>query len=413
LFAGTEFGLFFTVDGGRGWVQLKGNVPTIPFRDLEIQRRENDLVGASFGRGFYILDDYSPLRHVTDDALSEEAILFPVKDTWMYIQAGPLGGSEKGQQGNAYFTAPNPPFGATFTYYLRDAFKSRQRRRWEKEDRQKESGETIQYPSWEDLRAEDREEPSSIMLTIRDETGAVVRRLEGPTGAGFHRVSWDLRYPATRPVSQSPNRRRRSSSGPMVVPGKYTVTLSAQVEGTVTPLGEEQAFQTVPLGTASLPAEDRQELLDFQQRVGRLQRAVLAAEAVTEDTLRRLKLVKKAITETPAADVSLLERARKLELRLLDLQVELSGDETVSSRFEATMPSISQRVQRVIGAQWSSTSAPTTTHRQSFEVASRKFQSTLEGLRSVVERDLKALEDEMESAGAPWTPGRRLPDWKP
>ena len=61
LFAATEFGIYFTGNGGEKWIKLKGGAPTISFRDLAIQRRENDLVGASFGRGFFVLDDYSPL----------------------------------------------------------------------------------------------------------------------------------------------------------------------------------------------------------------------------------------------------------------------------------------------------------------------------------------------------------------
>ena len=86
LFVGTEFGVFCTVDAGERWIKLSGGAPTIPFRDLEIQRRENDLVGATFGRGFYVLDDYSPLRHVSEQALSEnEYLLFPVKKALLYV----------------------------------------------------------------------------------------------------------------------------------------------------------------------------------------------------------------------------------------------------------------------------------------------------------------------------------------
>ncbi|MGM0407245.1 MAG: WD40/YVTN/BNR-like repeat-containing protein, partial [Bacteroidota bacterium] len=79
MFAATEFGIYFTVDGGNKWVKLTGDVPTISFRDLAIQRRENDLVGASFGRSFYIFDDYSSLRYVSEEQLKQEATLFPTR----------------------------------------------------------------------------------------------------------------------------------------------------------------------------------------------------------------------------------------------------------------------------------------------------------------------------------------------
>ena len=72
---GTEFGVFFTRDNGENWTQLKAGIPTIACRDLEIQRRENDLVIASFGRGFYILDDYSPLRNLEPVTLEQEAVI--------------------------------------------------------------------------------------------------------------------------------------------------------------------------------------------------------------------------------------------------------------------------------------------------------------------------------------------------
>ncbi len=84
LFAGTEFGLFFTLDGGNQWIQLKGGLPTTAIRDIAIQKRENDLVVATFGRGFYILDDYSALRNISTEAFQKEALILPVKDALMY-----------------------------------------------------------------------------------------------------------------------------------------------------------------------------------------------------------------------------------------------------------------------------------------------------------------------------------------
>ena len=132
MFAGTEFGVFFTVDGGEEWIRLAGNAPTISFRDLAIQQRENDLVAASFGRGFWILDDYSPLREVSAEALEQDSLLFPVRDAPWYIPSMPLGYWEengKASQGDAYFVAPNSPFGAVFTYYLKDELKTAEARR--------------------------------------------------------------------------------------------------------------------------------------------------------------------------------------------------------------------------------------------------------------------------------------------
>jgi hypothetical protein len=149
-------------------------MPTIAIRDLEIQQRENDLVAASFGRGFLILDDYTPLRHITPEALDEEAVLFPVKKTWMYLQSRPLGWGEKAEQGHGFFTAPNPPFGAVFTYYLRDDLETLKEQRKKVEQEIQTEGGDVRYPSWEELRAEDREEEPAVILTVTDGDGQVV-----------------------------------------------------------------------------------------------------------------------------------------------------------------------------------------------------------------------------------------------
>ena len=199
LFAGTEFGLYFTLDGGRHWMQLNGGMPTIAVRDLAIQQRENDLVAATFGRGFYVLDDYPPLRSLTADALEKDFLSFAVKPAWMYVPSLPLSTPGKAYLGDSYFTAPNPPFGAVFTYYLRDEIKTRRKARLDAEKEKEKKGEDTPYPDWEALRKEDREEEPAILLTVTDEDGGVVRRLTGPVAAGFQRVAWDLRYPARRP----------------------------------------------------------------------------------------------------------------------------------------------------------------------------------------------------------------------
>ena len=137
LAPGTEFGLFFTQDGGDNWRQLKGNFPTISVRDIEIQRRETDLVVGTFGRGIYILDDYSPLRTAAGTVESKDAHLFAVKDPWLYVEGDLWDGREKGSMGAEFFSAPNPPFGAVFTYHLKDGLKTRRERRHEAE---KEAG---------------------------------------------------------------------------------------------------------------------------------------------------------------------------------------------------------------------------------------------------------------------------------
>jgi hypothetical protein len=225
LFAGTEFGVFFTVDGGQNWVKLAGGAPTISFRDLVIQQRENDLVAASFGRGFWILDDYSPLRSVTREQLQNEATLFPVREADWYIPRVPMGDFEvggKSSQGDSFFVAPNPPFGAVFTYYLSEDIRTAKEQRRESEKALEKSGGDTPYPGWEDLRKEEIEESPAIVLTVRDASGEIVRRIEGPIKAGFHRVAWDLRYPVSSPWTPEPaGESYIDIPGPLAAPGTY------------------------------------------------------------------------------------------------------------------------------------------------------------------------------------------------
>jgi len=415
LFAGTEFGLFFTVNGGKQWIRLNGNVPVIPFRDLEIQRRENDLVAATFGRGFYILDDYTPLRFVSEELLEQEAELFPVRKAWMYIPESPLGGRTKGPQGDSFYVAPNPPFGAVFTYYLKEGLKSRKQQRKEAEKKALKDGETIAIPSWDELRREDREEKPTVLLTIRDEEGIVIRRIDGPSGKGFHRVAWDLRHPASTPAvkrdSSSSRGGRRSGSGPMVLPGTYSVCLEKMVDGQSTPLGESRTFEAAPLVSTVLTASDRAALHAFQKKTARLQRAALGVNKAAVEVKDRLAYIKEALRSTPGTHTMLMDRVRSLELRLEQIQIRLTGDAAIRRRKEPTPPAVLSRVQRAVSNQWSSLSGPTQTDRQSFEIASKELEEIVTRLTFLVEHDLAPLEEALEKAGAPWTPGR-IPRWK-
>lgn len=415
LFAGTEFGVFFSIDDGKQWVQLKGGLPTIAVRDIAIQTRENDLVLGTFGRGFYVLDDYTPLRQVGEASLKQEATLFPVKKAWMYIEATPLSLPGKAFLGDDFYTAPNPPFGAVFTYYLSEAYKTRKAQRQEKQAEIDQAGGNHSYPTWEVLRAEMREEDPAMILTVRDEEGSVVRRLTGPAGAGFHRIAWDLRYAAADPTSLAPvdesNPFASQPLGPLAMPGSYTVSLEKRVDGVVMPLGEPQTFSAEPLGFATLAAEDKAALLAFQKKTARLQRAVMAADRVAGDAQTRIDLIKKALMDTPGADPALAGEARQLENRLKDLLITLSGDPVPSRFSEPSAPGIDSRVFNIVYGHWASTSAPTATHQRDYEIAAEEFAELLPKLRTLVETDLRRIESALEKAGAPWTPGR-FPEWE-
>ena len=428
LFLGTEFGLFATMDGGGSWVRLRGGLPTIAVRDLEIQRRENDLVLATFGRGFYILDDYSPLRTMGavvagavggqgmagaqgaegGQAAAGAAHLFPVKDPWAYIPARPMGGAQKGTMGDAFFTAPNPPFGAVFTYYLPGGYESLRERRQRLEREALARGDDIAYPDRAALTAEDMERPPEVFVVVADGAGDVVRRVPAPRRAGLHRIAWDLRYASLEPPSPGGG----EADGPMVAPGEYSARVVLVTGDGHEDLTAPESFTVKPLGTATLAAPDRDALLAFQREVAALQRVAIATDRAARETSERLALLRRAVRAAPGLDAAPYEaRIGAFEDRLFEIQRVLSRDRTALDRAELASPSVMQRISRIVGAQFRSTSAPTTTQRESHAVASAQLAEMSEMLRALVEADLAALGAELEAVGVPWTPGRPIPRW--
>ena len=416
LFIGTEFGLFFTIDGGQKWIQLKGGMPVISVRDLAIQKRENDLVVGTFGRSIYILDNYAPLRVLKPDMLNQEAALFPVKDAMMYIQSQPLGGRGKSFQGEAFFTADNPAFGATFTYYLKESPKTKKQTRQEAEREAERKGTPLPYPAFADLSAEEEEEAPGIIFTIADSTGRVVRRLNAPLSPGITRVSWDLRSPAPtlappRPADGEEDPFAEPPGGPMVMPGKYSVTLAKRVNGVTSRLSTPQEFAVFVDGQTAMSGPDRAALVEFQQKVARLQRAVSGALETANQLKTRLGQIKRALHETPGAEAKLSDDAASIEKRTNELLRALRGDSALRQRQEILPPSIVERVGTIVSDQRMSTSAPTQTQKDHYAAAAQEFEQMLSQLRPLIESDLAKLEKAMEAAGAPWTPGR-IPEWK-
>ncbi len=413
LFAGTELGLFFTRDGGKKWIQLQGGFPTIAVRDIDVQRRENDLVLATFGRGFWVLDDYTPLRQASREILESPAAMFPVRTALAYMERYPSGGKGKGFYGDSYFTADNPPFGAVFTYYLHDGLKSLKEQRQEKEAKVEEKGGDVFYPSWEELQAEDRAEDPAIVLTVSDEQGNVVRRITGPVSKGFHRVAWDLRYPSLLPARQGPppdNPEYEPPTGSMALPGRYRVQLSQRVGGAWTPLGPPQTFAVEAIANTSLPAPDRAALVAFQRQTAELQRAARGAARASDEARHRLDALIDAIMDTPRADLALRQQGVELRHRLEDIDEALEGDATIGRRNEPVAPALLDRVGQVVQGSWGSTSGPTATHRRNYEIASSELAALLPKLRQAI-ADLEAMETKAEELGAPWTPGR-IPSWE-
>ncbi len=408
LFAGTEYGLFFTQDGGDNWHQVKAGFPTIAVRDLEIQRRENDLVIATFGRIIYVLDDYSPLRNKIADVESADATLFPVKDAWQYVEGDKWGTSTTGFLGDQFWRAENPPYGAVIRYHLKDSLKTDKARRKATEAKLLKEGKDNTYPDFETLRAEDNEEKPAVILTIKDDAGNVVRRLAGKTGKGLQQVAWNLRYDAPDAVALNSS---RELSGPMVLPGTYSVEMHTRVKGQLSKIGEARSFNVKPLGLSDEATTDRPALLAFQQKTAKLRSAVIAANMTSRDMANRIKFLDAAFLRTPNAPDAYKQRLASLKDKLTKLNYALLGDRTISSRNEAVPMSINERVNSIVFGSWRSQAPATGLHQKAYDIAADEFKVALAELKTL-SADMTAIEKDMSAAGAPATPGR-LPEWQP
>ena len=410
LFAGTEFAAYWSKDGGQHWSKIAG-VPTIAVREIAIQKRENDLVLGTFGRGVYIVDDYSPLRATTAATLTAAATLYPVRDAVLFAPTLQFGMPGQGFQGEMFYTAPNPPYGAVFTYYLKDGLKTLKQKRTDAEAAAEKAGQPITYPTPEQLRAEAAEEAPAILLTISDASGTPIRVVTGPVEKGLQRVAWDLRQPAHQ---LPPNRPRGELEelfgdplvGPVVVPGKYSVALSQRVGGTASPLGNAVTFNVVLDPQLGHTPADLTARWQFAQKLQTLRRDIAGSLELANSTSSRLDAILQALDATPAAPRPLHEQARGLKRRLAAILVELQGDRALGSRSVPTAAAISERANTISGELNNSLGRQTATHEQQLQIASELFVAQRAALKALVETDVPAIERELERLGAPYTPGR-------
>jgi len=412
LFVGTEFGVFFTDDGGANWVQIKNGLPTIAVRDMEIQRRENDLVLATFGRSFYVLDDYSPLRELSEELLAKDAHIFPIDDALLYVEDNRLGGRGKSSQGEMHYTASNPPFGAVISYHLGEEIKTleEQRKEEEKELREKEMDEV--YPPIEDLRMEDREEDPSLLFVIKDAQGETVRKMRQSPSKGMHRVAWNLRHTSTSPIKLKEGKLGRYSSpdeGMLALPGTYTVELYKNINGEFTLLHDPVAFEVEPLDRQTLLARSKEEVIAFQERVAELQRSIKGTNKLYGENSEKLEYIEKAVETFPAAPMDLMEEIKALEDDMYEIRLALYGDPTLSSREFETKPSLNGRVGYAAYSSWWNTADPTQTAKEQIDIAEEEYNEILIRMRTVSDA-VAEIEKRLVDLKVPYTPGRGS-DW--
>ncbi len=412
LFLGTEFGVFFTVNGGNTWTKLKGGAPNIPFRDLAIQKRENDLVGATFGRSFYILDDYSPLRSVTADMLKNDTVLFPVRRTHWYVPKRPLGCSKegcKGSQGDDFYAAPNPPFGATFTYYLPEAIQSRKDARREVEKDKEKNNENVEFQSWERIIGELREDDPAIIFTVRDAAGNVVRNIEAPVEAGFHRVTWDLRYPPVEAWVPEDEREEQwiPTAGVLVAPGSFSVSMQRRVDGVLSDLDQSQRFDVVSIRKPTLTGSTQEQRVVFDNQVNELARATEGTVKTIDAIVGELDAAKEVLLSS-TADPSLYEIANSIQKRIQAERDRLTNNEARQLYNDFDEMTVTTRLFHARFAPTTNAYGPTPAQRGSLRIARSLYDDVTRQLSNLVDVEYAGLKVALDAAGVPWSPGRGI-----
>ena len=377
LFIGAEYGVHVSVNGGQNWHKLAG-APPISFRDIVLHRPSGDLVGATFGRGFYVLDDYTALRHLHKDTLTADAALLPVRDAWWYVPHQTAQSEGQPTLGSTAFAAKNPDAGACFTYHLSADVLSLNKQRHQLEKAAVNDQCDIAWPGWDALADERTTTDPRVFLVVRNAHDQVVRRLAGATTSGLHRSTWDLRLPAPNPIElEEPGFKEPWMSdpkGPLVAPGTYSVQIVRVDTTGSTLLTEPQQFFVKPTpAVAARP--DLAESSVFNHQVWQLLHAVLHAAKQLGETRKRVKEQRVELAISPTSTAEHLAALEARHVVVEELALLLLGDPNRERLHEAQSLSIKGLTERIAAHLWETTQAPTTAQREMMARASAKFEA--------------------------------------
>jgi photosystem II stability/assembly factor-like uncharacterized protein len=408
LFAGSEFGFYFSIDGGNEWIEFKSGLPTIAVRDIALQERESDIVIGTFGRGIYILDDYSPLRIFRKEMLEKEAYIFPVKDSKMYVQSNGFD-----NQGSTYFKSPNPEFGTTITYFVKEVPKTAKAIRQEKEKALFAKGEPIPQPSIEDLDAEAKETKPYLIFTVTDESNNIVKRMYKAASKGVNRIVWNFTYESISPVTTTKydpigtTGGRRGGGGIQAMPGNYKVSLAMFSRGEVKELSGPVPFVCQPLGLSWFKTSDQKAKYTWIEEASDFSRKMYGTMSYTSELVNKVNAVMQSIHQTPAASADLMKEAERIADELDKILFIFNGPEAKASQEEIPpmiMP-LSQRLGEMASASYGTSGDISIIGKEQLDILKSEFPPVLERVKKAGE-DLQKLDKQLDSVKAPWTPGR-------
>ena len=393
LFLATEYGLYFSNNQGEKWIKFSNGLPTISIRDLAIQKRENDLILATFGRSFYVLDDYSPLRNI-DSEKSKEFILF---DTREALQYNPVR-SGSSSQGTSFFKSKNPPYGATFTYNLPNSYETLKSKRKKKEAKLNKDNLDIPFPGWVNLDKEVNEKSSKIILEILDQNGLIVDRVNGTTKKGINRVSW----PMTRPILSS----IKSNSGfnyPRTIPvspGTYTLRLMELNKGKYNLVSDEKKFKVKRIRKNILdnPISD-----DFEQLISdfvEFDKDYVYSLEKYANAKKKMQKFEQAYRYVDEISSKLISDINLLENEMNHIDTALNGNKSKKDVMEKDNPTISNRISIAMRGFSGNSYGPTKTQINSFEIAKKQWNRIKPRIINFIESVENKIQF-LESKGSP------------
>ena len=393
LFLGTEFGVYCSLDGARSWVKLKGGFPNISVRDLAIQKRENDLIAGTFGRGIYILDDYSALREIDPE---KDTQLFKPRDGRWYMQRRVLGGSKKASQGDNFFVADNPPFGVEFTYYLKDKFKSKADLRKEKEKKIEKDKGTVETPQWSVLEEEMKELAPMEYLFIYDSKDNIIRKIKGKNTKGINRLVWDLSTESTATISIE--NIERETKGSMAAPGEYSAQLFKKIEGRYTAIGDKVSFEVKKANNSSLKGSSPEEVSAHWKNVSALRAKSSDLQSDMNDTKDLIQVMLKAYDQAMSTDESLQIDLLKVRDQLLSIEQKFGGSKARSQVGEKSeYPTIWNYIW---AGSANTTYGPTASHLKYLDNAN-KLSNKISTELNQIKKLIGPLEKRLDGIGAP------------
>jgi len=410
LFLGTEFSFFVSFDAGATWTEFKNGLPTISVRDIAIQERENDLVIATFGRGFYVIDDYTPLRNYRKEIVEKPGYIFPVRDGKMFVQD-----SEFDNQGSMYYKAPNPPYGATITYYVDTVPRTDRDIRKDAEKKLFEKGEFIPQPTPLDLSMEEKEIRPYLIFTITDEEGNIIRKLYKSASKGVSRITWNYTYAGYQPVSttkfdpvsEGGRGGRWGGGGISVMPGKYFVSMAMYAKGEVKELAGPEPFVCKPLDIVSIPAKDPAARDRWIREATALARSAYGAISYIGELDVMINTIMQVIHQTPEAPAALMQEAVAVNNEIGEILYLVRGI-SVGASTEETPPSpvsLSARLSTMSRSLYGNTGDISGIADQQYQLLKKEFPVLLERIQKAG-KAVDGLNAKLDEIDAPWTSGR-------